>query len=292
MPMNASAPSPSFAAAASQRDFVKLAFALGVLLALCYWQTVSSTAVLLTASEDMAHGFFAPFVGGFLLWWNKDRMTPLGEPSLWAVPLLALGLLLAVPGSMSASTTISRFGLLLSLAGATLVLGGTSLLKAVRFPLALLLYTFPIPSVLYGEITLPLQLLASRLAEMSFEILGYSVLREGNIIELSNQKLSVVEACSGLRSLVTLSFFTAVYGYLLENRNWVRVLLLVVAIPSAILINALRITMTGVLGKFNPAWTKGTVHDVTGWVCFSIGFLLVLLVHFIVKRSTRKEQAA
>lgn len=271
----------------------KLATGLGVLLLLCYWHTISTTAILLTASEDMAHGFFAPVVAGFILWSNKDRLTTgLSEPSIWAVSLLALGALLAVPASLGASTTISRFGFLLSLAGVTLVLGGVPLLKAVRFPLLLLLYTFPIPAVLYGEITLPLQLLASRLAEMSFEMLGYSVLREGNVIELANQKLSVVEACSGLRSLVTLSFFTAVYSYLMDHRNWVRTLLVVAAIPAAILINAMRITLTGVLGKINPAWTKGTVHDITGWVCFAIGFLIVLLIHLMVKHWTRGEKTA
>lgn len=279
--------------AAVQPGLWKLAAGLGFLLLLCYWQTIFATAILLTASEDMAHGFFAPFVASFLLWSNKDRLTARrSDASVWAVPLLALGALLAVPASLGASTTISRFGLLLSLAGATLVLGGVPLLKAVRFPLALLLYTFPIPAVLYGEITLPLQLLASRLAEMSFEMLGYSVLREGNIIELANQRLSVVEACSGLRSLVTLSFFTAVYSYLMEKRNWVRTVLVIAAIPSAILINAMRITLTGVLGKINPAWTKGTVHDITGWVCFAIGFVIVLLIHLMVKRWTRGEKAA
>jgi len=291
--MTKSVLSPNPSDVRTQADVWKLGLALGILLLACYWQTISATAVLLTSSEDMAHGFFAPLVAGFLLWSNKDRLANgLSGPSLWAVPLLAAGALLAVPASLGASTTISRIGLLLSLAGSALVLGGTPLLKAVRFPLALLLYTFPIPAVLYGEITLPLQLLASRLAEMSFEMLGYSVLREGNVIELANQKLSVVEACSGLRSLVTLSFFTAAYAYLMENRNWVRTLLFLAAIPSAILINAMRITLTGVLGKINPAWTKGTVHDVTGWVCFAIGFMIVLLIHLMVNRLTRKEKTA
>ena len=266
-----SIPSSTISAAPSQSIAWRLAIGLVVLLLLCYWQTISATAILLTASEDMAHGFFAPFLAAFLLWSNRARLA-VGAPSLWAVPLLGLGALLAVPASLGASTTISRFGLLLSLAGCALVLGGIPLLKAVRFPLALLIYTFPIPGVLYGEITLPLQLLASRLAEVSFELLGYSVLREGNIIELSNQKLSVVEACSGLRSLVTL--------------------LVLAAIPSAILINAMRITLTGVLGKINPAWTKGTVHDITGWGCFAIGFVIVLMVHLLVNKMTQQKQTA
>jgi exosortase len=291
--MNQSVPSHNANTASLLRDPWWLAAGLFVLILACYWHTISTTAILLIDSEDMAHGFFAPLVAGFALWTKKNRFTTrLSEPSFWAIPLLALGALLAVPASLGASSTISRFGLLFSLAGCALVLGGLPLLKAVRFPLALLLYTFPIPTVLYGEITLPLQLLASRLAEGAFELLGYSVLREGNIIELANQRLSVVEACSGLRSLVTLSFFTVTYAYFMEDRNWVRGLLFLAAIPSAILINAIRITLTGVLGKINPAWTKGTVHDITGWVCFAIGFLLVLLVYWLANRMMRKERTA
>lgn len=260
-----------------------------LLLLVCYWPTISATAVLLSSSEDMAHGFFAPLVAAFVLWSNRQQIqASIGDPSRWGLVVLAVGSALAIPASIGASTTVARFGLLFSLAGLALVIGGISLLKMVSFPIALLLYTFPVPAVLYGEITLPLQLLASRLAEGAFELLGYSVFREGNIIELANQRLSVVEACSGLRSLVTLSFFTATYGYLLESRNWIRFLLVAAAVPAAILINALRITLTGVMGKIDPALTKGTAHDITGWGCFAIGFGLVLLVHWIVKRYHRK----
>lgn len=288
---NFSRPLPA-ASPLSRLDATKALVILGALLLLCYWQTISATAVLLTDSEDMAHGFFAPFVAGMFLWMNRERLTAaVREPSGWGILLLATGALIAVPASLGSSTTLSRFGLLLSLAGCTMVLGGLPLLKAVRFPLALLLYTFPIPAVLYGEITMPLQLLASRLAEFSFELLGFSVLREGNIIELPNQRLSVVEACSGLRSLVTLSFFTAAYAYVMEDRNWVRFLLFGAAIPAAILINALRITLTGVLGHYDPAWTKGTVHDITGWVCFAIGFGIVLLLHSLIKRRFQEGRA-
>lgn len=292
--MNQSALSQNTSTTAFLRGSWWFTAGLSVLFIACYWRTISATAVLLTDSEDMAHGFFAPLVAVFTLW-TKSRnglTTRLKGPSLAAIPLLAVGALVAVPASLGASTTISRFGMLFSLSGCALLLGGFPLLREVRFPLALLFYTFPIPPVLYGEITLPLQVLGSRLAEGAFELLGYSVLREGNVIELSNQRLSVVEACSGLRSLVTLSFFTATYAYFMEDRNWVRGLLFLAAIPSAILINAMRITLTGVLGRTDPAWTKGTAHDITGWACFGIGFLLVLLVHWLANRMMRKEKTA
>lgn len=262
---------------------------LGLLL-VCYWATLRETALLLVASEDMAHGFFAPIVALYVIWSHKGKIrSRIGEPSRWGIVVLLLGALLAVPASFGASTTVSRLGFVISLCGCLLSVGGVSLLKVLSFPTALLLYTFPIPAVAYGEITLPLQLLASRLAEGIFELLGYSVIREGNILELAKQRLNVVEACSGLRSLVTLSFFTTVYAYLLESKNWLRLLLLLISIPSAILINALRIATTGILGNIDPALTKGTAHDVTGWVCFVIGFLLLLPVHWLANRLYSSE---
>ncbi len=135
----------------------------------------------------------------------------------------------------------------------------------------------------------PLQLLASRLSESAFELLGFSVIREGNILHLTYMSLSVVEACSGLRSLITLTFFCLVYGYFFESRLWLRLGIVVLAVPSAILVNALRITTTGVLGKYNQAWTEGTYHEIVGWTAFALGFALVLAIHLEIRHILRSR---
>jgi exosortase len=147
------------------------------------------------------------------------------------------------------------------------------------FPLSLLLFTFPIPDLLYYRITQPLQLIASRIAAGCLELSGFSVLRDGNIIQLSHMTLSVAEACSGLRSLLTLFFFCIVYSRFFETVRWIRLTVVFMALPAAILVNALRIAGTGILGRYELAWTVGTNHLALGWVAFTAGILLVMAAH-------------
>lgn len=258
---------------------------LSVGLVACYLPMLVMTGRTIIFSDDMAYGLFAPLVALYIVWDRRDALfAPTGTPSAWALFFVVIGALLGVVASLANSSTFSRFGFLLSLTGCLLLIGGWPSLRRLIFPLSLLLFTFPVPPVLYGQITQPLQLLATRISESFFEILGFSALREGNIIQLSHMKLSVVEACSGLRSLVTLFFFCLVYGFFFETRNWLRLAIALAAIPSAIFVNAVRITSTGVMGKYNMAWTEGTYHEVVGWTAFAIGFLLVLMVHRLALR--------
>ena len=265
---------------------------LGLLLVACYYPMLLITGRTIALSDDMAYGFFAPIVAAYVAW-NKRAflVRPEAPSSAWCIVLAGLGACVGTIATLANSSTFSRFGFLLSLAGCLLWAGGGKALRYFIFPLSLLLFTFPIPDVLYGEITQPLQLLASRLAESTFEILGFSVIREGNILQLTYMSLSVVEACSGLRSLITLVFFCLIYGYFFESRLWLRAGIALLAIPSAIFVNVLRITATGVLGKYNQAWTSGTVHEIVGWTAFTLGFGLVLASHIAARRMLRSQLA-
>jgi len=262
-----------------------MALLLTLLLVACYYPMLLMTGKTVILSDDMAYGFFAPLVAAYVAWMNRYAvLQPTAPSSPWCIGFVALGACIGTVATLANSSTFSRIGFLLSLAGCLLLAGGWPTLRRLAFPVGLLLFTFPIPDVLYGEITQPLQLLATRLAESAFELLGFSVIREGNIIQLSYMSLSVVEACSGLRSLITLVFFCLVYGYFFENRFWVRVGIVLCAIPSAILVNVLRITTTGILGKYNREWTEGMVHETVGWTAFVLGFLLVLAGHLAFRR--------
>jgi len=251
------------------------------------------TAQFILFGEDMAHGVFAPLVALYLAWERRNALlNPVANASFWAVPALATAAVIAVVATLANSSTFSRIAFLISLVGCLLLVGGGATLRRFVFPLALLLFTFPIPAVLYGEITQPLQLLATRLSEASFEALGFSVFREGNILQLAHMQLSVVEACSGLRSLITLFFFCLVYTIFFEQNRWLRVLLTLSAIPAAILVNSLRITATGVLGKFDLELTRGLYHSFLGWTAFFIGFFLVVLLHRGVHKVAAEPEMA
>ena len=277
-------------ASVSDWRVVFIILALACLLVACYFPMLIQTGRTIILSDDMAYGFFAPIVAVYVAWGKRAAvLNPAALPSPWSVVLIGLGACVGAVSTLANSSTLSRLAFLISLAGCLLLLGGWVAFRRFLFPFSLLLFTFPIPDVLYGELTQPMQLLATRLSESAFELLGFSVLREGNIIQLIHMKLSVVEACSGLRSLITLFFFCLVYGYFFETRIWLQTVVVLLAIPSAIAVNALRITTTGVLGKYNMTWTEGTYHEVVGWVAFSVGFLLVLLCHRAIRRFLPPE---
>jgi len=264
---------------------------LGLIFA-CYFRMLRITAEFIWFGEDMAHGLFAPMVALYLVWHDRDALLrPSSSPSSWALPILAFSAFLDIAATLASSSTFSRFALLMSLAACLLLIGGWQVFRRFTFPLALLLFTFPIPAVLYGEITQPLQFLATRLSEATFELLGFSVIREGNILQLTHMRLSVVEACSGIRSLVTLSFFCLVYSRFFEDKLWLRACITLLAVPAAILVNMLRISTTVILGKYNLAWTTGVYHESLGWAGFFVGFLLIFLAHQTLRRLGAKRSA-
>lgn len=278
---------------ASEWPAVATLAALAVLLVACYFPMLWMTGETIVRSDDMAYGFFAPIIALYLVWNSREALLqPATPPSAWSIPVLVFAACLGTVATLSNSSTFSRVAFLISLVGCLLLRGGAPMLRRFLFPLALLLFTFPIPEVFYGELTQPLQLLATRLSETAFELLGFSVIREGNVLQLIHMRLSVVEACSGLRSLITLFFFCLVYSYFFETRLWLRIVIFSLAIPSAILVNALRITSTGILGKYNMMWTEGTYHEVVGWTAFALGFVLVLCCHQLIRRALAERPGA
>jgi exosortase len=143
----------------------------------------------------------------------------------------------------------------------------------------------PIPTIIYNRITFPLQLIASRLAAAALDLLGIPVLRDGNVLELPHQTLSVVEACSGIRSLLSLTFLSLVYGYFFEKRIWLRLVLFAATIPIAIIANGSRVTFTGIMTQIKPELAEGFFHESTGWVIFLVALIILVLFHQLVVRT-------
>jgi exosortase len=155
------------------------------------------------------------------------------------------------------------------------------------FPLFLLCFMIPIPEIIYNQITFPLQMFASQVAEWGLSALGIPVLREGNILEIPSQRLSVVEACSGIRSLLSLTFLSLAYGYFFEARTWMRSLLFFVTIPIAIIANAARVTLTGLFSEWDPQLAQGIFHTMEGWVIFVLAMGMLYATHKIMSATSR-----
>jgi exosortase len=242
-------------------------------------------------APDYGHGFFVPPFSGYILWRERERwMNSEIKPSNFGFVLMlgAVGLLLL--GSLGAELFISRFSMLVLLAGMILFLAGWKTFRAVSFPLSYLIWMIPIPVILYNQITFPLQLVASRLATAWLELVNVPVLRDGNVLVMSNYSLEVVEACSGIRSLMTLIALAVAYGYLAERRRWVRYLLALLMIPIAIVTNAIRIMGAGMLAhRYGPATAEGFLHEFSGWVIFMSALALMFLCHWILRRLGKTQ---
>jgi exosortase len=236
----------------------------------------------------MGHGFFVPLVVGFIIWQRREELAEVEvRPNWWGLVVVLFGAVQMMLGTLGVELFTSRAAFVVTVIGSVWFLGGTAILKKLVFPLALLFLMVPIPAVVYNQVTFKLQLLASRLADSSLEILSVPVVREGNILELPNMHLQVVEACSGIRSLLTLTFLSLVYGYLFEKRLWVRVALFMSTIPIAILANGSRITATGILSQVKPELAEGFFHESTGWILFLISLGLLVVFHGILVLGCR-----
>jgi exosortase len=259
---------------------------VSALLLVVYGSVLWRLAAVWYNDGDMGHGFFVPVIAGYIAWQMRGRVAGVPpKPNWWGLVIMAWAAFQLWIGTLGAELFLSRTSFVLSLIGAVLLLGGTAYLRAFGFPLFLLFFMIPIPAIIYNQITFPLQLFASRVAEGSITVLGIPVIREGNVLELAQQKLNVVEACSGIRSLLTLTFLSLVYGYFTEKRMWVRVTLFLATIPIAIIQNAGRVTITGVASQFNPELAEGWFHEAQGWVTFMVAFAILALFHQLLIRS-------
>ena len=256
------------------------------LLILVYFPTLEHLVIQWSTDEDVGHGFFVPIVAGYIVWQRRADLLALEwKPNWWGLALMAWGILQSVVGMLGVELFLQRSSILITLVGMLLLLGGTAVVRTLLFPLLLLPFMIPIPAVIFNQITFPLQLFASRVAESILNVLNIPVLRDGNVLELASQKLSVAEACSGIRSLLSLSFLSLVYAYFFDKKVWMRWALLVGVFPIAILANAARVTITAILSEeVNPELAHGFFHTFEGWVIFLIAFVMLLALHAATNR--------
>jgi len=264
----------------------------GALLALSYGPILTALVHQWDADPDMSHGFFVPAISAFMIWQRRHEVMAIKPHPDWrGLGLVLYGTAQLYLATLGAELFLARTALVITIFGAVWMLGGTRMLRKLFFPLFLLFFMVPIPAVIYNRITFPLQLLASRLAGDALSWMGLPVLREGNILELPEQRLSVVEACSGIRSLLTLTFLSLVFGHFFEKKIWIRVALFLSTVPIAIVANASRVTLTGLLTEWKPELAEGFFHTAQGWVIFLVSLFILILFHQVLTRAARYKPA-
>ena len=259
--------------------------------------------------ENYSHGLLIPVIIGYILWTERDRLARAEKRPriVWgaAAVLAALGALWT--GTAGAELFVQRASLVLMLAGVVVYFWGFRLLRLVLVPLALLLLAVPIPAIIFNKIAFPLQLFASQCAVWAMRLFDIPVLRQGNVIELlplgssTTKKLEVVEACSGIRSLMTLVTLAVVFAYFTHPKSddtgggrfdslkryatWRSAVLVASAVPIAIITNAARVSGTGVLARYyGTQVADGFFHDFSGWVIYIVAFLMLFALGWVLDR--------
>ena len=243
---------------------------------------------------DDSHGFLVPLFAGYMLWERREKLRDLPRTQSWmGLSLVLPALFLLIVGIFGADLFLSRISFVLLLAGLVWTLLGWTFLREVRFILLVLLLAIPLPTIVLQQITFPLQLQASRISGVVLPWFGVPVVQAGNVIQLPSMQLEVAEACSGIRSLMSLFTVAVCYGYFMEPTVWRRVVLAMASLPIAVAANCVRIIGTGLCVQYwNPDKALGFFHEFSGWLMFLVSLLCLYALHSLMLLRTRRPAAA
>jgi exosortase len=253
-----------------------------------YWEVGGALVGQWVADENYSHGFLIPPVAAYFAWKRRARLQELScAPSAWGVTIVALSLIMLAAGVAAAELFVARASFVGVLAGSVLFLCGWQHLRVLAFPIAFLFLMIPPPEILFNQVALPLQLFASQAGELTLRTFGVPVLRDGNVLELASMRLEVAEACSGIRSIVSLLAFSLMlgqFGGCSTRRLW---MLALSTIPIAVAANATRVAATGLAAhSYGRAAAEGFLHTTSGLLVFGVAVFTLLLFDRAMSRVT------
>lgn len=246
----------------------------------------------LWSDPNYSHVYIVPIISGFVIWQRRRQLAAFPIRGSWrGVPFILAGVASLIVGDIGAETFLMRTSLIVILAGLVLFHFGSAMLRALAFPLGFFLFMVPMPAIFFYAMTARLQNVAAESGAWALDLLGVPILLDGNVIHLSRLTLGVTEACSGIRSLITLVALGVAWAHLMVPRFWMQVVLVISVLPITIVANAGRIVMTGLVGRsFGVEYAEGFFHFVSGWLVFIVAILCLLAVHGILRAvSPRRD---
>jgi exosortase len=252
--------------------------------ALLYWQVFVRLVMDWYHDDNYTHGYLIVPIALYFAWERRERLkTTAQKPSVLGLVLVVGSIAVLLAGILGSELFLTRVSIVGALTGMVLFMFGWQHLRILAFPIAFLVLMIPIPAILFNQIAFPLQLLASKFGETAMGMADVPVLREGNVLILANTTLEVAEACSGIRSLVSLLTLAIVLGYFSDRRLWVRLFVALSSIPVAVVTNGFRVAGTGIAAhKFGAAAAEGFFHEFSGWLVFVAAFALTLAIQRII----------
>jgi exosortase len=254
---------------------------IAALLCVLYYRVAFKLVYDWYTIPDYSHGFLVPLFAAFLVWDKRKMLSATPVKQTWSgIALVVFAIAVLILGVYGVELFTARMSFVFLLTGLIWTFFGWAMVRALQFPLLVLVLAIPFPAIVFNQITFPLQLLASRIASDVLPLLGVPTLHEGNVIELPIMKLEVAEACSGIRSLMSLFTLAVFYGYFLEKTTSRRVILALASIPIAVTANVVRIVGTGLCVQYwDPDKALGFFHEFSGWVMFVVSLFCLYLVH-------------
>jgi exosortase len=237
-------------------------------------------------NDNYSHGFLIVPISLYLAWERRERLAAAAvQPTVFGLVTVCGSVAVLLAGVLGAELFLTRISMLGVVTGLILFVFGWQHLRILAFPVAFLLLMVPLPSIVFNQIAFPLQLLASRVGETGLAAAGIPVLREGNVILLAHTTLEVAEACSGIRSLVSLLTLGIVFGYVVDPRSSVRIGIALATIPIAVLANGMRVAGTGIAAHYYGSdAAEGFFHTFSGWLVFVVAFSGLFLLQRVMQR--------
>ena len=244
--------------------------------------------------DNYSHGFLIVPLAVYLVWERRQRFAAAAnQPAIFGLVVVLGSMLVLMAGILGSELFLTRISIVGTVAGSVLFVFGWKRLRVLAFPIAVLLLMIPIPAIIFNQITLPLQLFASRVGEFALNSVEIPVLREGNVLILANTTLEVAQACSGIRSLVSLLTLGIMFGYFTDERAWVRLVIALSTIPIAIVANGARVAGTGIAAaRFGPEAAEGFLHEFSGMVVFVVAFSIMIALQRAIVRLVPPHASA
>ncbi len=259
------------------------------LLGLFYIPVLYDLVIDWATDANYSHGFLVPVISGYLLWRKRKELSDvMVSPNNLGLLVIMAGAGLFILGNAAAEYFTVRLSLLVILFGLVLYHWGGGFVKKTWFEIAFLFFMIPIPYVIYFSATFPMQLLASKVTTGILQAIGMTVVRKGNIIHLPNESLEVAEACSGLRSLISLLALGAIYAYITQKTFFAKLILFLSTIPIAVAGNVFRVFITAILVyTVDAEVTAEPLHSIMGAMVFIVAFILLFIFGSILRRIFR-----
>jgi exosortase len=273
----------------SNMDFVLMSILLlgiGVL----YYQIFTGLFDDWSNNDNYSHGFFIPVISVYMVYSLRGKLRALAiQPSSWGLLILIIGMVQLLVAKTGSEFFLQRTSLIPILLGMILFCLGSAYTKKLLLPICYLLFMIPLPAIIWNKIAFPMQLFATGLTESVIRLIGISVFREGNILHLAETSLEVIDACSGLRSLITMFSLSAAFAWFSDfslSRKWV---LFLMAAPIAIFSNIIRLTSTAVLAsRYGSEVAQGFLHEFSGFLTFFIGLVMLITISAMLNKIRKR----